>query len=78
MANHRNPIGIIVPCHRVIGANGALVGYGGGLAMKQWLLEHEGAIVPALPLGAPDQSSVLSSSRSTNAPPTQDPSGIAT
>ena len=41
MANNRNPIAIIVPCHRVIGANGQLVGYGGGLGMKQWLLEHE-------------------------------------
>jgi len=41
MANNRNPIGIIVPCHRVIGANGALVGYAGGIERKQWLLEHE-------------------------------------
>lgn len=41
MANNRNPIAIIVPCHRVVGANGSLVGYGGGLAMKQWLLAHE-------------------------------------
>ena len=41
MANNRNPIAIIVPCHRVIGANGQLVGYGGGLDMKQWLLAHE-------------------------------------
>lgn len=40
-ANHRNPICIIIPCHRVIGANGALIGYGGGLDMKQWLLIHE-------------------------------------
>ena len=40
-ANGKNPIGIIVPCHRVIGANGTLTGYAGGLAMKQWLLEHE-------------------------------------
>ncbi len=40
-ANHRNPISIIVPCHRVIGANGKLVGYGGGMWRKQWLLEHE-------------------------------------
>jgi methylated-DNA-[protein]-cysteine S-methyltransferase len=41
LANGRNPIGIIVPCHRVIGAGGSLTGYGGGLARKQWLLEHE-------------------------------------
>ena len=40
-ANARNPIGIIIPCHRVIGAGGALTGYGGGLSRKQWLLEHE-------------------------------------
>ena len=44
LANGSNPIGIVVPCHRVIGADGALTGYGGGLARKQWLLEHEGAI----------------------------------
>jgi methylated-DNA-[protein]-cysteine S-methyltransferase len=41
LANGRNPIAVIVPCHRVIGANGALVGYGGGLERKQLLLELE-------------------------------------
>lgn len=41
LANGHNPIGIIVPCHRVIGANGSLTGYGGGLERKQWLLHHE-------------------------------------
>jgi methylated-DNA-[protein]-cysteine S-methyltransferase len=41
MANGANPISVIVPCHRVIGANGALTGYGGGLPRKQWLLAHE-------------------------------------
>jgi methylated-DNA-[protein]-cysteine S-methyltransferase len=40
-ANGANPIAIVVPCHRVIGANGTLTGYGGGLAHKQWLLNHE-------------------------------------
>jgi len=40
-ANHRNPVSIIVPCHRVIGATGGLTGYGGGLWRKAWLLEHE-------------------------------------
>ncbi len=40
-ANGSNPISIIVPCHRVIGASGKLTGYGGGLPRKQWLLEHE-------------------------------------
>jgi methylated-DNA-[protein]-cysteine S-methyltransferase len=40
-ANGRNPLPIIVPCHRVIGASGALTGFGGGIARKQWLLAHE-------------------------------------
>jgi methylated-DNA-[protein]-cysteine S-methyltransferase len=48
-ANGANPVPIMVPCHRVIGAKGSLVGYGGGLAMKKRLLELEGA--RALPLG---------------------------
>ncbi|MDA3953704.1 MAG: methylated-DNA--[protein]-cysteine S-methyltransferase [Bacteroidales bacterium] len=43
-ANGKNPIPIIIPCHRVIGNNGKLTGYAGGLLKKQWLLEHEGAI----------------------------------
>ncbi|MGQ0697788.1 MAG: methylated-DNA--[protein]-cysteine S-methyltransferase [Panacagrimonas sp.] len=41
LANGQNPISIIVPCHRVIGANGSLTGYGGGLERKRWLLAHE-------------------------------------
>lgn len=41
LANGRNPISIIVPCHRVIGADGSLTGYGGGLPTKRWLLDHE-------------------------------------
>ncbi|OGD18830.1 MAG: cysteine methyltransferase [Candidatus Aminicenantes bacterium RBG_13_59_9] len=40
-ANHRNPISIVIPCHRVVGSDGRLVGYGGGLWRKGWLLEHE-------------------------------------
>src|SRR3954453_1824037 len=44
LANGANPVGIVVPCHRVIGANGALTGYGGGLTRKRWLLQHEGAL----------------------------------
>jgi methylated-DNA-[protein]-cysteine S-methyltransferase len=44
-ANGRNPIAIVVPCHRVIGASGALVGYGGGLDRKTWLLTHEARVV---------------------------------
>ena len=43
LANGRNPIAIVVPCHRVIGADGALTGYGGGLERKRWLLAHEAA-----------------------------------
>ncbi len=50
-ANGRNPIAIIVPCHRVIGANGTLTGYGGGLAAKQFLLAHERAPGAQLALG---------------------------
>jgi methylated-DNA-[protein]-cysteine S-methyltransferase len=46
LANGRNPIPIIVPCHRVIGADGSLTGYGGGLPRKQWLLAHERGEVP--------------------------------
>lgn len=42
LANGSNPVALVVPCHRVIGANGALTGYGGGLHRKRWLLEHEG------------------------------------
>ncbi len=41
LANGANPIGVIVPCHRVIGANGSLTGYGGGIDRKRWLLNHE-------------------------------------
>jgi methylated-DNA-[protein]-cysteine S-methyltransferase len=43
LANGRNPVAIVVPCHRVIGADGSLTGYGGGLDRKVWLLEHEAA-----------------------------------
>jgi methylated-DNA-[protein]-cysteine S-methyltransferase len=44
-ANGRNPIPIIVPCHRVVGAHGELTGFGGGIDRKRWLLEHEGALL---------------------------------
>jgi len=43
LANGANPVGLVVPCHRVIGANGSLTGYGGGIDRKRWLLNHEGA-----------------------------------
>jgi methylated-DNA-[protein]-cysteine S-methyltransferase len=42
LANGRNPIAVIVPCHRVIGADGSLTGFGGGIDRKEWLLTHEG------------------------------------
>lgn len=45
LANGQNPISIVVPCHRVIGSNGSLTGYGGGLHRKQWLLAHEGVML---------------------------------
>lgn len=45
-ANGRNPVSIILPCHRVIGSNGTLTGFGGGLPAKQWLLEHEARYRP--------------------------------
>lgn len=45
LANGKNPIAIVIPCHRVIGAGGSLTGYAGGLSRKRWLLSHEGARV---------------------------------
>jgi methylated-DNA-[protein]-cysteine S-methyltransferase len=44
-ANGRNPVAIVVPCHRVVGANGTLTGYAGGLGTKAWLLDHERAVL---------------------------------
>jgi len=45
-ANGQNPLPIVLPCHRVIGADGSLTGFGGGLHVKRYLLEHEGALLP--------------------------------
>jgi methylated-DNA-[protein]-cysteine S-methyltransferase len=60
LANGQNPIGIVVPCHRVIGSDGSLTGYGGGIERKRWLLRHEGFdVTPAgkvRPAGASGQS----------------------
>ena len=47
-ANGRNPISIILPCHRVVGSDGSLTGYAGGIARKVWLLEHEGVDMAGL------------------------------
>ena len=52
-ANGRNPVAIVVPCHRVIGASGQLVGYGGGLDRKRWLLAHERAPLPRVTAAQP-------------------------
>lgn len=59
-ANARNPIAIVIPCHRMIGSDGSLTGYGGGLARKRWLLAHEGApgaAADAGPRGVGERSS---------------------
>jgi len=58
-ANGSNPVPIVVPCHRVIGANGKLVGYGGGLALKRWLLNLEQRYSGRLLFAAPAPSPAL-------------------
>jgi methylated-DNA-[protein]-cysteine S-methyltransferase len=50
LANGANPVGVVVPCHRVIGADSRLVGYGGGIERKKWLLAHESAASQAWPI----------------------------
>jgi methylated-DNA-[protein]-cysteine S-methyltransferase len=55
-ANGRNPVAILVPCHRVVAAGGRLGGYGGGLEVKRWLLEHEAAHGPVLRPSPPSRS----------------------
>ncbi|WP_347343543.1 methylated-DNA--[protein]-cysteine S-methyltransferase [Jatrophihabitans telluris] len=55
-ANGRNPISIIVPCHRVVGSNGALTGYAGGLEAKNWLLTHERAVAGLASAGSPSNA----------------------
>ena len=47
LANGANPVGLVVPCHRVIGSDGSMTGYGAGIERKRWLLRHEGALVEA-------------------------------
>jgi methylated-DNA-[protein]-cysteine S-methyltransferase len=56
LANGRNPIPIVVPCHRVIGADGSLTGFGGGIERKRWLLTHEGALADLLAELSPAQT----------------------
>ena len=57
LANGRNPVSIVVPCHRVIGADGTLTGYGGGLPRKRWLLDHERGVERSwLSLNLPEQA----------------------
>lgn len=53
LANGRNPVSIVVPCHRVLGAGGALTGYGGGTERKRFLLDLEGAVLPTRRSGRP-------------------------
>ncbi|HEY3989481.1 MAG TPA: methylated-DNA--[protein]-cysteine S-methyltransferase [Acidobacteriaceae bacterium] len=53
LANGSNPVGVVVPCHRVIGADGSLTGYGGGLHRKEWLLAHERTHTPRDAASAP-------------------------
>ena len=53
LANGANPVAIVVPCHRVIGSDGSLTGYGGGLPRKKWLLAHEGLASDQLSLSLP-------------------------
>lgn len=61
LANGRNPIAIAIPCHRVVGSNGALTGYAGGLGRKRWLLAHEGAELQANRSHTDDQLSLFAS-----------------
>jgi methylated-DNA-[protein]-cysteine S-methyltransferase len=62
LANGANPVGVVVPCHRVIGSDGSLTGYGGGLSRKRWLLEHESAL--------PDRERALPLPFAVSSPPT--------
>lgn len=63
LANSRNPISIVIPCHRLIGAGGSLVGYGGGLERKRWLLDLEARVARVSVDGGPECSAeVISSS----------------
>jgi methylated-DNA-[protein]-cysteine S-methyltransferase len=67
-ANGANPVALILPCHRIIGSNGSLTGYGGGLDRKRWLLEHEGVGRPLFPAPPVLTASSKSSRRSSAKP----------
>jgi methylated-DNA-[protein]-cysteine S-methyltransferase len=58
LANSRNPVAVVVPCHRVIGANGSLTGFAGGMARKRWLLDHERGVACEV-RGEPRQLALL-------------------
>ncbi len=58
-ANGRNPIGIIVPCHRVIGADGTLTGFGAGINRKRWLLKHEAKVLSTVSTDGVDESELI-------------------
>ena len=76
-ANGRNPIAIVIPCHRVIGAGGTLTGYGGGLPMKQWLLDHESTVAldPTTKLTGKAPLTLAMRSKTRSVPPRPSPSG---
>ncbi|MBS0296147.1 MAG: methylated-DNA--[protein]-cysteine S-methyltransferase [Proteobacteria bacterium] len=60
LANGANPVGVVVPCHRVVGSNGSLTGYGGGLERKRWLLAHEAAAATQAAIQAATQAATMS------------------
>jgi methylated-DNA-[protein]-cysteine S-methyltransferase len=60
-ANGSNPVAVVIPCHRVIGKGGSLIGYGGGLERKRWLLAHEGVTTPGLQTRLPFEARIPSS-----------------
>ena len=68
-ANARNPVAIVVPCHRLIGSDASLTGYAGGLSRKRWLLRHEGVVLPGRAAHDRARSQHLTRSRPDHVPP---------